>query len=144
MKMAYSVFNEEEKKDGGEICSARAGKTFAMLSQNMCNIVENFISFNFSLSLFIRVVSWRLKCSFSKQEITKMHKFFRVQYFLPKWHVIKTKHTCRFGEFGIGRTSGGLKFPEPTSLRSVCYIAWLVAMPMAIFATVFPDVDAPK
>jgi hypothetical protein len=24
---------------------------------------------------------------------------------LPKWHVIKTKHTCRFGESGIGRTS---------------------------------------
>ena len=32
---------------------------------------------------------------------------------LPKWHVIKTKHTCRFGESGIGRTSGGWKFPEP-------------------------------
>ena len=31
---------------------------------------------------------------------------------LPKWHVIKTKHTCRFGESGIGRTSGGWKFPE--------------------------------
>jgi hypothetical protein len=26
--------------------------------------------------------------------------------------VIKTKHTCRFGESGIGRTSGGWKFPE--------------------------------
>jgi hypothetical protein len=26
---------------------------------------------------------------------------------LPKWHVIKTKRTCRFGESGIGRTSGG-------------------------------------
>ena len=38
---------------------------------------------------------------------------------LPKWHVIKTKHTCRFGESGIGRTSGGWKFPEHTSLRSV-------------------------
>ena len=38
---------------------------------------------------------------------------------LPKWHVIKTKHTCRFGESGIGRTSGGWKFPEPTSLREV-------------------------
>ena len=38
---------------------------------------------------------------------------------LPKWHVIKTKHTCRFGESGIGRTSGGWKFPELTSLRSV-------------------------
>jgi hypothetical protein len=33
---------------------------------------------------------------------------------LPKWHVVKTKHTCRFGESGIGRTSGGWKFPEPT------------------------------
>jgi hypothetical protein len=34
---------------------------------------------------------------------------------------IKTKHiyTCRFGESGIGRTSGGWKFPELTSLRSV-------------------------
>ena len=31
---------------------------------------------------------------------------------------IKTKHTCRFGESGIGRTSGGWKFPELTSLRS--------------------------
>ena len=38
---------------------------------------------------------------------------------LPKWYVIKTKHTCMFGESGIGRTSGGWKFPEPTSLRSV-------------------------
>jgi hypothetical protein len=38
--------------------------------------------------------------------------------FLPKWHVIKTKHTCRFGESEIGRTSGGWKFIEPTSLRS--------------------------
>jgi hypothetical protein len=37
---------------------------------------------------------------------------------LPKWHLIKTKHTCRFGESRIGRTSGGWKFPEPTSLRS--------------------------
>ena len=33
--------------------------------------------------------------------------------------MIKTKHTCRFGESGIGRTSGGWKFPELTSLRSV-------------------------
>jgi hypothetical protein len=33
-------------------------------------------------------------------------------------HGIKTKHTCRFGESGIGRTSGGWKFPELTSLRS--------------------------
>ena len=40
-------------------------------------------------------------------------------YFLAKWHGIKTKHTCRFGESGIGRTSGGWKFPELTSLRSV-------------------------
>ena len=32
---------------------------------------------------------------------------------------IKTKRTCRFGESGIGRTSGGWKFPEITSLRSV-------------------------
>jgi hypothetical protein len=30
---------------------------------------------------------------------------------------IKTKHTCRFGESGIGRTSGGWKFPELTLLR---------------------------
>jgi hypothetical protein len=37
----------------------------------------------------------------------------------PKWHVIKTKPTCRFGESGIGRTSSGWKFPELTSLRSV-------------------------
>jgi hypothetical protein len=46
-----------------------------------------------------------------------------LQYFLPKWHVIKNKHTCRhtcrFGESGIGRNSGGWKFPEPSSLRSV-------------------------
>ena len=40
-------------------------------------------------------------------------------YFLAKWHGIKTKHTCRFGESEIGRTSGGWKFPELTSLRSV-------------------------
>jgi hypothetical protein len=33
--------------------------------------------------------------------------------------VIKTKHTCRFGESGIGHTSGSQRFPEPTSLRSV-------------------------
>ena len=38
---------------------------------------------------------------------------------LPKWHVIKTKHTCRYGESGIGRTSGSWKFPEPISLWSV-------------------------
>ncbi len=40
-------------------------------------------------------------------------------YFLAKWHGIKTKHTCRFGDSGIGRTSVGWKFPELTSLRSV-------------------------
>jgi hypothetical protein len=33
--------------------------------------------------------------------------------------VLKTKHTCRFGESGIGRSSGGWGFPKPTSLRSV-------------------------
>ena len=44
-------------------------------------------------------------------------KFFSILFsILPKWHVIKTKHTCRFGESGIGRTSGGWKFPELTSL----------------------------
>jgi hypothetical protein len=36
---------------------------------------------------------------------------------LPKWHVIETKHTCRFGESGIGRTSDAWKCPKPTSLR---------------------------
>ena len=30
------------------------------------NIVENFFSFNLSLSLFVCVVCWRLKCSLSK------------------------------------------------------------------------------
>ena len=32
--------------------------------------------------------------------------------------MIKTKQTCRFGESGFGRTSGGWKFPEPITLRS--------------------------
>ena len=41
------------------------------------------------------------------------------KFFSTFWHVIKTKHTCGFGESGIGRTSGGWKYPEPTSLGSV-------------------------
>jgi hypothetical protein len=31
--------------------------------------VENFFSFNLSLSLFVCVLCWRLKCSLSKHEI---------------------------------------------------------------------------
>ena len=59
--------------------------------------------------MFVCVVCWRLKCSLSKQEI--IYKNASIQYFLPKWHVIKTKHTCRFGESGTGRILGGWKLP---------------------------------
>ena len=50
---------------------------------------------------------------------------------LPKWHVIKTKHTCRFGESGIGRTSGGWPpsvrpIPDSPPCKYVCYIAHLL------------------
>jgi hypothetical protein len=52
--------------------------------------------------------------------------------FLPKWHVIKTKHTCRFGESGIGRTLGASllsvssgtfqPIPDSPPCKYVCYI----------------------
>jgi hypothetical protein len=70
-----------------EICSARAGSlgnVFAeyvhfLFSRIREYCIENFFSFNLSISLFLRVVCWRLKCSlYYKQEIisTKMRKFF--------------------------------------------------------------------
>jgi hypothetical protein len=61
-----------------EICSARAGlyKSWQRF-RRMCafflfknkEYCREFFNFNLSLSLFVRVVCWRLKCSLSKQEI---------------------------------------------------------------------------
>ena len=111
--------------------------------QEYGNIVENFLSFNLSLSLFVClfvcVVCWRLKCSLScEQEIFKflvcmitkilaanilkyILKCVNSSVFVTEMACDKTnfKHTFRFGESEIGRTSGIWKFPEPTSLRSV-------------------------
>jgi hypothetical protein len=66
----------KKRKMPAEICSARAG-LYKSFSQNVCifffqeegNIVEIFVSFNLSLSLFACVVCWWLKCSLSKHEI---------------------------------------------------------------------------
>jgi hypothetical protein len=79
MKMEYSVFKVEEKKDGRRnlFGTGRFISILALFSQNVFifsfqeygNIVENFFSFNLSLSLFVCVLCWRLKCSLSKHEI---------------------------------------------------------------------------
>ena len=106
-----------------EFCSVRAGSlgnVFAefcvhFLFSRIREYCKNFFSFNLSLSLLLAA---KMLVIPNKKLYTKMRKFFSRQYFLPKWHVIKTKHTCRFDESGIERTSGGWKFPEPTSLRS--------------------------
>ena len=75
MKMEYSVFKVEEKKDGRRNLQVyiNLGNVFAecvhFLFSRIREYCREFFSFNLSLSLFVCVVCWRLKCSLSKHEI---------------------------------------------------------------------------
>ncbi len=84
--------------------------------QEYGNIVENCFNFDLNVSSFVCIVS-----VIGKNVRCPNKKLYTKNAFLAKWHGIKTKHTCTFGESGIGRASSGWKFPELTSLRSVSH-----------------------